>query len=238
MAAPTDAPCSPACWTRWPEVSVRAPVNPRKLLTWLGLAVGAFAVILQFSLSMQAYAALGKDIPGSLGTFFAFYTILTNVVLVLIYLSEVTLVSWLAPFRHPVTRAMMAANIALVMLYVHFVLRFLSVLDGLDQLADTMLHYLAPTLYMLWWLAAQRHGVLKWANLPIMLAPTLAYFAYILARGAWVNEYPYPVLAVNKIGYGAVLLNALYMMLALAVLTAIVIALDQLLARLSRTAPV
>ena len=215
-------------------MDVRAPVDPRKLLTWLGLGVGIVALVLQFTLSMQAYAAAGRDIPGALGTFFAFYTILTNVVLVLIYLSAVTPWPWLDLFRSPVTRGMMAANIALVTLYVYFVLRFLGTLTGLSQLADTLLHYLAPTLYILWWLAAQPHGSLKWANLPAMLVPTLVYFLYILARGAWVTEYPYPILAVNQIGYGPVFLNALYMLIGLGLLTLIVIALDQILARLSR----
>ena len=219
-------------------MDLRAPVNPRHLLTWLGLGVGIVALVLQFTLSMQAYAAIGKDIPGSLGTFLAFYTILSNVMLVLIYLSAVTAWPWLDLFRRPVVRGMMAANIALVMLYVYFVLRFLTNLTGLDQLADTLLHYLGPVLYILWWLVAQPHGTLNWSNLPLMLAPTVVYFAYILARGAWVNEYPYPILAVNKIGYGAVFLNALYMLVAFAVLSAIVIAADFILARLSRTEPV
>ena len=219
-------------------MDLRAPVNPRHLLTWLGLGVGIVALVLQLSLSMQAYAAIGKDIPGSLGTFLAFYTILSTVMLVLIYLSAVTAWPWLDLFRRPVIRGMMAANIALVMLYVYFVLRFLTNLTGLDQLADTLLHYLGPVLYILWWLVAQPHGTLNWSNLPLMLVPTVVYFVYILARGAWVNEYPYPILAVNKIGYSAVFLNALYMLVAFAVLSAIVIAADFILARLSRTEPV
>ncbi|HTN63898.1 MAG TPA: Pr6Pr family membrane protein [Devosia sp.] len=217
---------------------VRRPArNPRILLPWIGLAVGIGGLGLQFSLSMPAYAALGKDIPGSLGTFLAFYTILTNIVLVLVYLSVVTPWRWLDLFRHPITRGLMAANIALVMLYVYFVLRHLGVvLEGQALTADNMLHYLAPILYILWWLIAQPHGALKWANLPLMLTPTLAYLVYILARGAWVTEYPYPILAVNKIGYAAVLLNSAYMTVALAVLMAITIAADMILARPTRTA--
>jgi hypothetical protein len=84
---------------------------------------------------------------------------------------------------------------------------------------------------MLWWLVAQRHGALKWSNLPIMLAPTLVYFVYILARGAWVHEYPYPILNVDKLGYGGVLLNAIYMLAGFAILCAIVIIADKLIAR-------
>lgn len=237
MAAVMDGLCSRGCWKKWPEMDLRAPVNPRLLLTWLGLLFGGGGLVLQFVIAMQSYLDSGRDIPGALGTFFAFYTILTNIVLVLIYLSEVTPTRWLELFRHPVLRAMMAANIALVMLFVYFVLSKLYAFEGLPELADRILHYLTPLLYILWWLVGQRHGALKWANLPIMLLPTLVYFIYIMARGAWVQEYPYPILNVLQLGYGQVLLNALYMCIGLAVLCAIVIALDILLARQSRTNP-
>jgi hypothetical protein len=213
----------------------RTPRNPRTLLTWLGLAVGVAGLGLQFYLSMPAYLANGRDIFGALGTFFAFYTILTNIVLVLIYASEVTPWPRLDLFRHPVTRGMMAANITLVMLFVYFVLRHLYALEGLSQTADTLLHYLAPVLYVMWWLIAQRHGALSLAKLPVMLAPTFGYFLYILARGVWVAEYPYPILDVTTLGYPAVWLNAVYMTVGLAGLCAVVIALDQILARSTRT---
>ena len=238
MAAPMAAPCSRASWIRSPEMDLRAPVNPRHLLTWLGLGVGVVGLVLQFSLSIPAYLSNGRDIFGALGTFFAFYTILTNVVLVLIYLSAVTTPNWLAPFRHPLTRGMMAANIAMVALFVYFVLRHLYALEGLFQTADTLLHYLAPVLYILWWLVAQAHGALRWSNLPLMLVPTLAYFIYILARGVWIPEYPYPILDVVQHGYAMVFLNALYMLVGFAALTAIVIAADILIARQTRTNPV
>jgi hypothetical protein len=225
MAALTAERCLPACSARLPEM------NPRRLLTWLGLLSGAGGLVLQFVISMQAYAAAGRDIPGALGMFFSYYTILTNIILVLIYLSEVTDFGWLDLFRHPIFRGMMAAAIALVGLYVYFVLRHLAVLDGLFLLADTILHYLSPILYLLWWIAAQRHGLLRWANLPIMLAPTLIYFVYAMARGLWLREYPYPILNAVKLGYPQVLLNAAYMTVGLAILVGIVIALDQFLVR-------
>jgi len=212
-------------------MSVRAPVNPRHLLTWLGLAFGVGGLGLQFVISMQSYLANGRDIFGAMGMFFSYYTILTNIILVLIYLSEVLPANWLSLFRRPLVRGMMAANIALVSIYVFLVLRHLAVLEDLFLLADTILHYLCPVLYLLWWLVVQRHGLLRWANLPVMLAPTLVYFIYAMARGLWVQEYPYPILNAIKLGYGAVLLNAVYMTVALGVLTIIVIALDQVLGR-------
>ena len=216
-------------------MDLRAPVNPRTLLTWLGLLFGATGLVLQFTISMQSMLGSGRDVFGSLGAFFSYYTILTNIALVLVYLSEIVPAAGLALFRHPIVRGMMAANITLVALYVFFVLRFLSSLTGLFQLADNILHYLCPALYLLWWLTAQHHGRLRWGNLPLMLAPTLVYFVYAMARGLWVQEYPYPILNAIELGYAQVLLNALYMTAGLSVLTLAVIALDGLLARQTRT---
>lgn len=218
-------------------MNLRAPVNPRTLLTWLGLLFGTIGLLLQFALSMQAMLGSGRDLFGALGTFFAYYTILTNIVLVLIYLFELLPAAWLTLFRHAVLRGMMAANIALVALYVFFVLRYLATLADLFLMADTILHYLCPVLYLLWWLIAQPHGRLRWRNLPVMLAPTFVYFIYAMARGAWVEEYPYPILNAIKLGYGQVAINAVTMTAGLAVLCLIVIALDLLLARTYRTVP-
>lgn len=209
----------------------RAPVNPRQLLTWLGLFAGCAGLILQFFLSMQAYLASGRDIPGALGTFFTFYTILTNIVLVMIYLSELLPTRRLDLFRHPVTRGSMVACTALVGIYVFLVLRHLTAFTGLFDVADKVLHYVSPSIYLLWWAAAQRHGQLHWRHLPLMLAPTFIYFVYVMARGLWVNEYPYPFMNMAERGYAEVLLGALYMSIALALLAGVAVVADRLFAQ-------
>ncbi|WDR03713.1 Pr6Pr family membrane protein [Devosia algicola] len=212
-------------------------MNARTLLTWLGLLVGVCALVLQFWLAIPLYLSKGKDLPGALGTFFAFYTILTNITLVLIYSSAIWSGRPMSLFRHPTVRAMMAANITLVFLFVYFVLSKTYAFSGLSLLVDNLLHYVTPVIYVLWWLTTQKHGQLRWESLPAMLAPTLVYFLAILARGVWVNEYPYPILDVTTLGYGAVWINAVVMTVALGALCLIVIALDRALARSPRTAP-
>jgi len=207
----------------------------RRALTWLGLLLGAAGLCLQFAISMPALLAAGRDLPGALGHFFSYYTILNNIAVVLVYLSALLSAGWLALFRMPLMRAIVAANIALVGLYVFFVLRFLQTLEGAFLVADTMLHYIAPLLYVVWWAVTQVHGRLRWVDLPLMLAPTLVYFIYAMARGAWVQEYPYPILNAVELGYGQVAINAVYMTLFLAVLSLLVIAADKFLARTSRT---
>lgn len=202
-----------------------------RLPTALGLVIGLAGLVLQFGLTVPAFLAAGRWLPDALITFFSFYTILTNLVLVLIYLSALTTSPWLGLFRHPLTRAMMVAVMALVCGFYHLLLSGLYQFDGLLHVANVTLHYITPSVYALWWLFVSPHGGLRWLDIGVMLVPTLAYFFYILARGAIVSEYPYPILEVNNLGYGAVFLNALAVAAVLALLCFIVVTLDHLLAQ-------
>lgn len=202
-----------------------------RLLAWLGLIVGVAGLIVQFVISMQLYTTAGRDVPGALGTFFSYYTILTNIILVLIYLSDLVGWRWLNIFRSLDTRGMMVAAMVLVLTFVHFFLRGLVPLSGLFKACDITLHYVTPVIYFIWWVVAVRHGPLLIRKLGWMLLPTVVYFVYILARGAWVEAYPYPVIDVVKLGYRHVLLNALYLAIALGAIMLIVIGIDELLGR-------
>jgi len=205
-----------------------------RVLIWIGLVVGVVGLVTQFVVSMQNYAALGRDIPGSLGSFFSYYTILTNIVLVLIYLSELVGWRWLEVFRKLDVTGAMVANMVLVTTFVHFFLRGLTVLSGLGVFCDIVLHDVTPLIFVVWWLVAVRHGPLLVRRVPIMLLPTFIYFLYIMARGAWVQEYPFPVLNVTRLGYGHVLLNAVYLTLGLGALMLLVVGIDELLGKLRR----
>jgi hypothetical protein len=206
-------------------------MNLNRALAGLGLGVGAAALVVQFVISMQAYAAAGRDVPGALGTFFSYYTILSNIALLLIYLSELVAWRWLEVFRKLDVTGMMLANMALVVLFVRILLRGTGQLTGLFLVCDYLLHYVTPLIYLVWWLLAVRHGPLLIRRVPVMLVPTFVYFLYVIARGAWVKEYPYPVLDAARLGYGQVLLNAIYLTLALGALMLVVIGIDELLGR-------
>jgi hypothetical protein len=200
----------------------------------IGFAVGLGALILQFALTIPA-AMQTRDLPLALLFFFSFFTILSNLGLVLVYLSELSTSRPLAVFRRPVTRGLMLAVMALVLLFYHFLLAGTWNPEGPFLIADRLLHYATPLIYAIWWARFTPHGQLRLGDLPIMLAPALVYLALILLRGLFVGEYPYFILEVGRLGYPAVLLNALLVAIGLAVLSAIVVALDHLLARTSRT---
>lgn len=198
-----------------------------KLLTLGGLIIGAAALIVQFVITMQAYFEAGRDVFGALGAFFSYYTILTNLVLVLIYLSEITRAPILDIFRRPVVRGLMAANMMLVALFVYFVLRHLAVLEGLFYICDIALHYVTPAVYFAWWVSGRQHGSLRLSHLPMMLLPTFVYFIVVMARGLWVAEYPYPILNAVRLGYGQVAINAVSMTIGLSVLCTLVVMTDR-----------
>ena len=198
-------------------------------LTWAGLLTGAGALLLQFVLTLNLRLATGDSLVGTLVFFFTFFTILTNIMLVLMYLSEVAGAGWLVWWRSPVTRAMMAGAIALVGIFNHLVLAELQDLTGLSLLADTLLHYVTPALFVLWWLLFQPKGKLRLADIPAMLLPTLIWLVWAMLRGAVIGQYPYPILDAGKLGYGAVAINCLFVFIGLVVIYLVVLALDRAL---------
>jgi hypothetical protein len=83
----------------------------------------------------------------------------------------------------------------------------------------------------------QWHGKLKFAEIPVMLLPPTIYLVYAMIRGAIVGEYPYPVLEANRIGYGAVAINVIAVLVGLTLLCAIVVAVDRALTRVDMPGP-
>ncbi|MEO8756351.1 MAG: Pr6Pr family membrane protein [Devosia sp.] len=203
----------------------------KQAATWIGFVVGAAALILQFALTIPLRLNNSDSLFGAVIFYFTFFTILTNLVLVLIYASELWPRTYLHWFRWPVTRGMMAAAIALVGGFYHFFLAEAWDPQGLAQVADVTLHYITPILYVLWWLLFMRHGLLKFAQIPSMLLPPTIYLIYAMIRGAIVGEYPYTILEANRLGYAAVAINVVLVLVALIVLSAIVVAIDRALAR-------
>jgi hypothetical protein len=205
--------------------------------TWIGLVIGAAALILQISLTIPARLANGDTLIGAVIFFFTFYTILTNIMLVLIYVSDLWPRESLSWWRSPVTRGMMAATITLVGLFYHFFLAGTWNPQGWFKVADVALHYVTPIIYVLWWVLFTWHGKLKFADIPIMLLPSTIWLIYAMIRGAIVTEYPYPILEAHKLGYGPVALNVLMVLAVVTVLCALVVAIDKTLTRVDMPGP-
>ncbi|MEQ1901148.1 MAG: Pr6Pr family membrane protein [Devosia sp.] len=205
--------------------------------SWIGLIVGLAALILQLILTIPTRLETGDNIFGAVIFYFTFFTILTNLALVLIYVSELWPQEGLSWFRTPVTRGMMVAAIVLVGLFYHFVLAATWDPQGLWKVADVVLHYVTPIFYVLWWVLFMRHGRLKFGEIPAMLLPPVIYLIYAMIRGAILSEYPYPILEANRIGYGVVAINIAYLLVGVALLCSIVVAIDRALTRVDMPGP-
>lgn len=127
--------------------------------------------------------------------YWSFLTNLSNTVLILIYVADLTGARWLGWFRDPVTRAGMAGIMMLVMFFYHFMLApNLPAMPDAIVYSNVLLHYVTPILFLAWWTVFSPHGSLRYRDLPLMLAPGLLYVVYIEVRGLIAREYPYTIL--------------------------------------------
>ncbi len=200
----------------------------RKTVAAAGFAIGLIALVLQFLVIIPLSLEAGRGLVGSVVYYFSFFTILTNIGLVLVYLGALVRGQrWLAFFRKPHTRAMAAASITLVGGFYHFVLSGQWQQAGLLHWCNIALHYVTPILYLSWYAMWNRTGTLKWQAVFTLLAYPLLYLFYVLVRGPIAGEYPYAVLDVGDYGYGQVAVNVAGLLVLLLVFNTIAIAVDR-----------
>ncbi|HEX4297223.1 MAG TPA: Pr6Pr family membrane protein [Devosia sp.] len=173
---------------------------------------------------------VARSVPNFLIYYLTFLTNLSNLGLILTYLSDIPSWRWLGWFRHPVTRAGMAGIIALVMGFYHFMLApTLTSLTGPIVYSNWLLHYVTPVLFIAWWLAFNGHGTLRYRDVPTMLVPGVSYAAYVLVRGRIAGEYPYTILDPTFALPGHPAQGYLTVVISVAVLVAMVAIFDLLL---------
>ena len=197
-----------------------------RLLQWVGFLAGLGGLILQFVLTIPASMEAGRSLAGSIVFFFSFFTVLTNILVMLTHAAGLGLDGGrLAVLQRPLVRAGLVAAISLVGLVYFFILSALWQPQGWWRAADTTLHYVTPAIYTVWWLLAGRNGTSRWRDPFLWLVWPLAYLAYALARAPIAGEVPYPFLDYLQNGWQPVLtaiggLLVLFIALGLAVVAA------------------
>lgn len=206
--------------------------------TWaaVGLAIGLAGLILQFVLTLPSSMDAGRDLFMSLVFFFSYFTIQTNIILVLIYLGILFDGPWLMPFEMPETRVMAAALITLVMGFYHVVLAPAWAPEGLWKVADIILHYVTPLFYLIWFAALRYSRAVRFSSIPKMLIYPLVYVAYILIRGAVSGEYPYAIFDANELGYASVARSSAALLIGVTILLIIAIFVDRIAPRKAENA--
>ena len=211
----------------------------RIALAWAGagVAIGAAGLVIDAALIFPSMSVVSPTNPVARSFFdtfiyfWTYFTHLTNLWLLVCYVAAITEWRGLSLFRRPTMLASAAAFITLVMLFYHFMLAPYIRMEGALLVATYMLHYVAPVMYLAWWVFGVPHGRLNWGRLPLILLPGILYIVWVLLRGAVVNEYPYDILDVSKNGYAGVAIGVLILLVAVAIFAAILIGADKLLGR-------
>ena len=212
----------------------------RRAVTIVGILLGVFGLVVDLIVIVppslvDSETGPARGIVDSLIWFWTYFTHLTNLGLVLVYVAALTSWRGLSWFADPKTRAAMGGYILLVMLYYHFMLSGLYVMTGWLQVATVTLHYVTPIYYLAWWAVFTAHGSLRLTHIPVMLIPGFGYVGWVLLRGLFAEEYPYEILDAGKFGYLHVATGVGTLLIAVSIFCAILIGADRLLSR--RAAP-
>lgn len=164
--------------------------------------------------------------------FLAFFTILTNLLV-----AVATSISALAPGSRAGrfvdsanVRAGVVLYIATVAVVYHLLLADTWAPEGLQWIADQLLHSATPALVAIGWIFFDRKHGLKLSALPAIIVYPVGYALYALVRGAFDGFYPYPFIDVSDLGYARVLMHVAGLAGAFLAGGTLVMALGQILA--------
>lgn len=199
-------------------------------------ALGWSVLALQLYLSLTLATANGIGLIAGLITYISFFTILTNILVATIFT-----LPWVRPDRRwstllmsPAAQSGVAVYITIVGLGYSLLLRHVWHPEGLQKVADVILHDVMPVAYVAYWLAFVPKGSLRWKDTAAWLLYPAAYFLYVLLRGAVSNRYPYPFVDVTTYGYQRVLVNSVMLLVALVGVGLLFIAIDHAMKSSSR----
>ena len=189
----------------------------RRERTAVGLVAAAAwtGLLLQADVSFTGMRANGLSVSDACIRFFSYFTILTNSVIALetLFCFITARSRWSKSLPHSSLETAMAVSIFFVAVCFFVLLRHVVHFTGLALVAEYVLHYLVPTLFLLYWgFFSSRHHLplrhaLWWVAYPFF------YFLYLLAQGWRTGLYPYPFINAAEIGYHRTLINGAMLLL-------------------------
>jgi len=198
-------------------------------------ALGWFSVLLQLYITLHSNLLNGKGIAGGIVSYLGYFTILTNLLVCMaLTLPLIAPASAAGRFfsRSDVT-AGVATSIVFVSLAYHLLLRNAWNPQGLQLVADTLLHYVMPALFFIYWWFNYPKGALRWIHPLYWGLYPIVYMVYVLIRGAILGSYPYRFIDPLAIGYERTMINAVGLLIVFIVMGLIVVSLGRLQRRVS-----
>lgn len=214
----------------------------KSFLALVGLALAILGIVFNFWGMAPAEMTVTPDHPVArslLDTLVWFWTYLTHLVtvcLALIYLAGVTDWRALDWFRRPSVQTGALAYILVVAVYYVVMIEPAYPGVGISAVATWLLHKIGPAVFLIWWAYTVPHGQLKYRQVGLMILPAIPYAAWVLIRGAIVNDYPYAIFDPANGGYGSVALGLALVVLAMVAVAVLFVFIDGLLAPRTATA--
>jgi hypothetical protein len=97
-----------------------------------------------------------------------------------------------------------------------------------EAVGNQLLHTAVPLMAVLDWLIFDARGRLRWRYAAYWLAYPLGYLGFALLRGLVVDDYPYPFVDVNDLGYGGVAVTSVLFAVAFWLLGLLFVTADRL----------
>ena len=192
------------------------------LAGWVGLAIQQYLIFYSRWTS-------GASLLGGLVNFFSFFTVLTNTLAVVVLSYALVNRESAAKrfFLAPAISSGIAVSIAVVGLAYSLLLRHLWQPEGLQFIADELLHDVMPVLFLVYWWRCVPKGTLQLKHIGAWVVYPLVYFAYVLLRGHLLGQYQYPFIDVDTLGYPHVFVNAGGILAGFVVIALAVVGLDK-----------
>jgi hypothetical protein len=206
----------------------------RRRLICMAAVLGWTALSIQMYLTLYYRWSSGGSLLGGLMSYFSYFTVLTNMLVAVVLTCAATRRESAARrwFLQPWVSSGVAVSIVLVSVAYNLLLRHLFRPEGLQFIADELLHDVMPLLFLAYWWFCVPKGTLRLKHVPLWLIYPCVYFAYAMLRGHLLSAYPYWFLSVNMWGYAQVFINAAGVLVGFVVIGLVVIGLDRWRARI------
>jgi hypothetical protein len=198
----------------------------KKTLAFVAVLSGWFALIAQYVLIIENKTA---SIPETSIRFFSYFTILTNLLVACYFSIQLFSGFSSAKISKPGVLTALTVYITVVGLVYQFILRPLWAPQGLQKVVDELLHSFIPLLVIIYWYYNENKQATQYRQIPRWFIYPVVYLIYALLRGNISGFYPYPFIDVSKIGMQQVLINAGFLLLFFAGLSALFIAVGKVL---------
>jgi hypothetical protein len=207
--------------------------DPRLWYARIAAVIAWSGLLLQFWLSVELSRGNGNGVWQAAWMYVAYFTILTNL-LAASALAAAALRKSCGMLTTPGAVTGIAASIIIVSVAYNLLLRNLWNPQGLQLIADATLHDVAPLLFLGWWWLDASMQPLRYAQIARWAGYPIAYFVYVLLRGAATGFYPYPFVDVSALGIGRVVINALVILACFAGIAALLVWIARFRARRAR----